>query len=100
MLQDLTPASFEVHLDSPFRIHYGDGQTLEVVLHEVKPHEPHPGTRTQPFSIYFRSPGQTGALPQAIYRLEHGTMEPLEIFIVPIGPDPKGGGMRYEAVFN
>ncbi|HKI04912.1 MAG TPA: hypothetical protein VKK31_23230 [Thermoanaerobaculia bacterium] len=99
MLQDLTPTSFEAHLDTPFRIHYGEN-TLEVMLYEVKAHEPHPGTRTQPFSIYFRSPGQLGALPQATYRLEHGAMETMEIFIVPIGPDPKGGGMRYEAVFN
>jgi hypothetical protein len=37
-------------------------------------------------------------LPQRIYRLEHAALDPLEIFIVPIGPDAEG--MRYQAVFT
>jgi hypothetical protein len=100
MLQDLTPASFEAHLGTPFQVHFGGASPLEMVLYEVKPHEAHPGSRSQPFSVYFRSPGQKGALPQAIYRLEHGAMGTLEIFLVPVGPDPQRQGMLYEAVFN
>jgi hypothetical protein len=30
--------------------------------------------------------------------MEHDRMEPIELFLVTIGPDEKG--MRYEAVFN
>jgi hypothetical protein len=97
MLQDLTPASFEAHLGTPFRIHYGGPSPLEAVLYEVKAHEPHPGPRAQPFSVYFRAAGP-GALPQRIYPVEHEHMGKLEIFLVPIGPDAQG--MRYEAVFN
>lgn len=97
MLQDLTPASFEAHLGTSFRIHYGGGNTLEVVLYEVKRHEQHPGPRHEPFSALFRGV-LTPVLPQGIYRLEHETMGTLEIFLVPIGPD--GQRMRYEAVFN
>ena len=97
MLQDLTHSSFEEHLNTPFHIHYGDQAPLEAILFEVRLHEAHDGPRKQPFSLYFRSP-QRGVLPQAIYQVEHEQMGPLEIFLVPIGPDEKG--MRYEAVFN
>jgi hypothetical protein len=99
MLQDLTPASFEAHRETPFRIHYGGEAPLEAVLQEIRLLEPHPGTRPQPFSAYFRGPGRP-ILPQQIYKLTHDGMEPLEIFLVPVGPDPKLGGMLYEAVFN
>ena len=97
MLQDLTHSSFEEQLNTPFRIHHGGQAPLEAVLFEVKLHEPHDGPRKQPFSLYFRSP-QRGALPQAIYRVEHERMGPLDLFLVPVGPDDKG--MCYEAVFN
>jgi hypothetical protein len=99
MLQDLTPASFEAHQGTPFHIDYGAGAPLEVVLQEVKRHEPHPGARPEPFSVYFRGP-RTPVLQQQIYRLAHDQMPALEIFLVPVGPDPKVGGMLYEAVFN
>jgi hypothetical protein len=97
MLQDLTHSSFEEHLNTPFRIHYGSPAPLEAVLFEVRLHEAHNGPRKQPFSLYFRGPRQV-VLPQAIYRVEHEMMGPMEIFLVPIGPDAQG--MRYEAVFN
>jgi hypothetical protein len=99
MLQDLTPASFEAHQGTPFHIHYGAEAPLEAVLQEVKRLEPHPGTRPEPFSVFFRGP-RTPVLPQQIYRLTHDRMEALEIFLVPVGPDLKAGGMLYEAVFN
>src|SRR3712207_4120592 len=97
MLQDLTPASFEAHLGTTFRIHYGGEAPLEVVLYEVVPHERHAGPREQPFTARFRGPRQP-ILPQRIYQIEHGPMGTMDIFIVPIGPDAQG--MRYEAVFN
>jgi hypothetical protein len=99
MLQDLTPASFEAHQGTTFRIDYGSGAPLEVVLHQVRRHEPHPGARAEPFSAYFLGP-RAPVLPQKIYKVEHGPMGTLELFLVPIGPDPKAGGMLYEAVFN
>jgi hypothetical protein len=97
MLQDLSHSSFEEQLDTPFRVHFGGEAPLEVVLYQVRLHEPHGGPRTQPFSIYFRGPRQP-VLPQAIYRMEHDRMGTMDLFIVPIGPD--GQGMGYEAVFN
>lgn len=97
MLQDLTPSSFEAHLGTPFRIHFGGERPLEVVLCEVRPHEPHPGPRSQPFSVFFRGP-YPPVLPQQIYPVEHERLGTLQIFLVPVGPD--GKGMCYEAVFN
>jgi hypothetical protein len=99
MLNDLTLASFEAHQGTPFRIEIGAGTPLEVVLQEVKRLEPHPGARPEPFSVYFRGP-RSPVLPQRIYKLERDGMPALEIFLVPVGPDPKAGGMLYEAVFN
>ena len=55
--------------------------------------------RAEPFSLLF-----TGAadrfLPQATYRMRHETLGELEVFFVPIGPDPQTGLMRYETIFN
>lgn len=99
MLQDLTPASFEAHLGTPFQVHFGGESPLEVTLYEVKPHEAHPGPRSQPFSIYFRG-ALKPILPQSIYRVEHEHLGTIEIFLVPVGPDPQRQGMLYEAVFN
>lgn len=99
MLQDLTPVSFEAHLGTPFRIHYGGESPLEAVLLEVRRHEPHPGPRSESFSTYFRS-ALRPVLPQSIYRMEHETMGTMELFLVPVGPDPQRQGMLYEAVFN
>lgn len=99
MLQDLTAATFETLVGTKFRIALGDGGVLELVLSQVERHEAHPGPRTQPFSALFHSPAEAKRfLPQQTYLLEHETLGKLEIFLVPLGPDPQG--MRYEAVFN
>jgi hypothetical protein len=99
MLQDLTPASFEAYQGTPFLIDYGGGAPLEVVLHEIRRYEPHPGPRAEPFAAVFLGP-RAPVLRQRIYRIEHDRMGTLEFFLVPVGPDPKLGGMLYEAVFN
>ena len=99
MLQDLTPASFEAHLNTVFHVHYGANAPLEIKLSEVRLNEPHPGPRAQPFSLYFDGPARP-ILPQRIYKLTHDPMGELDIFLVPVGPHPKRGGMIYEAVFN
>ena len=99
MLQDLTPASFEAHLNTLFHVHYGGSDPLGILLDVVRLHEPHPGPRAQPFSIYFMGPASP-RLPQQIYKLTHDSMGELDLFLVPIGPHPTRGGMVYEAVFN
>ena len=49
------------------------------------------------FSLIFRGP-RGPSLPQGLYHLEHPVMGQLEIFLVPITPEPDGA--RYEAVFT
>jgi hypothetical protein len=82
-----------------FRLVLPAGGTLELTLVEASEHRhlAAPGRRAG-FSLVFRS-GESGHLPQSIYRLEHGEIGPLDLFLVPIGP-PREGGMCYEAVFN
>ena len=50
-----------------------------------------------PFALLFHGPAAP-ILPQAMYRFEHPALPPLDIFIVPIGPE--GDAMRYEAIFS
>ncbi|MBX7185191.1 MAG: hypothetical protein K1Y01_08625 [Vicinamibacteria bacterium] len=50
-----------------------------------------------PFDLIFTGP-KTPVLPQQIYRMETDAAEPMEMFIVPIGPEE--GGMLYQAVFT
>ena len=69
------------------------------MLHQVRRLEPHPGPRAEPFSAYFLGP-RSPALPQRIYTVDHDQLGTLDLFLVPLGPDPKTGGMLYEAVFN
>ncbi len=99
MLQDLTAASFEAHLNTPFQVYYGGDAPLEIQLFEVRQLEPHPGPRAQPFSLYFSGPGSP-VLRQHIFKLAHAQLGEIELFLVPIGPHPQRGGMSYEAVFN
>jgi hypothetical protein len=99
MLKDLTAATFEAHQRTPFRIHYGGEAPLEVVLHQVRRLEPHPGPRAEPFSAYFLGP-RAPVLQQHTFKVEHDQIGTLDLFLVPIGPDPQAGGMLYEAVFN
>jgi hypothetical protein len=103
MLADLTHESFAPHVGTVFRLRLGSADTLPLTLIEAQAVGPAPrprpdgAPRRQPFSLVFRGPRQP-VLPQRIYRLEHGAMGALELFIVPIGPDE--AGLRYEAVFT
>lgn len=103
MLETLTPGSFEEHVGSRFRLLLEGQEPLELELGEIARYEENPNflARTEPFSLVFFGPLRP-VLPQAIYRLEHPVMGGMEIFLVPIGPDPRGkrSGMRYEAAFN
>ena len=53
--------------------------------------------KRESFSLLFYAPKQW-RYPQRIYRMSNPELGPLDIFLVPLGPDEKG--MRLEAVFN
>jgi hypothetical protein len=94
--ENLTPDSFEPHLGSRFGVATAPLGRLQMELVAVSRAAagPRPGGS---FSLVFRGPREP-VLPQRIYRFEHAALGPLEIFIVPIGPDEQG--MRYEAIFG
>jgi hypothetical protein len=91
---------FAARLGQGFRIRFQDGSFLDLELAEVQDL----GTRTtaegplSTYSLRFRTPGEKRFAPQGTYRVEHGELEAIEIFLVPLGPDAEG--MRYEAIFN
>lgn len=103
MLETLTPASLKEHVGSRFRLQVEGQEPLELELFEIARYEENPdfAARKEPFSLLFAGPPRP-VLPQAIYPLEHPALGRLELFLVPIGPDPRGkrSGMRYEAAFN
>lgn len=57
------------------------------------------GQRAEPFSLEFRGPDEP-LLEQRIHALKHDELGDLDLFLVPLGPDPETGRMRYEAIFN
>ena len=93
-LAALTLATFEPLVGDPFAI--AEPAAVELVLAEASSAGEWPGGR-QPFRLHFRGP-RDPLLPQAIYRLEHAELDPLEIFIVPIARD--GERTTYEAIFT
>lgn len=98
MLENLTIRDFSRRIGEEFRV-AGSGASVVLALVEATDLS-RPGARgprRSPFSLVFRGPAQP-VLPQRTYPLENAALGPLEIFLVPIGPD--ASGMRYEAVFN
>jgi len=98
MLESLAVGDFSGRIGEGFRVPLVDG-SIVLTLAEVTDlaRKDHAGPRRAPFSLVFRGP-LSPVLPQRIWPLEHAALGRLEIFLVPIGPDPEG--MRYEAVFN
>jgi hypothetical protein len=102
VLERLTADSFAPAVGETFAVDAGDAGRLELELVESRLHDPDAsaadaaGTRA-PFTLLFRGPVEP-VLPQRIHRLEHESLGPMEIFIVPIGQDESG--TSYEAVFG
>ena len=96
--EDWQLSAFEPYLEAEFAVYDGDQHRLHVDLILAEPSATARSDAVRPFSLIFRGPMQP-ILQQQIYRLEcEGLAEPVDLFLVPIGPD--AGGMRYEAVFN
>ena len=96
MLERLTAADFGRYRGGRFLIAPSAEPAFEVELIEVSETDS-PGPVRKQFSLVFRG-GPDPPLPQHIYRVEHGELDAIEIFLVPIGPDE--AGQRYEAVFT
>jgi hypothetical protein len=99
MLETFTIETFQPHIGEIFTIVVDEETRLPTKLTEVFPWGEGAAARRDrhPFSLVFHTVPEA-VVPQQIYRVENDTMEPMEIFLSPIGPDERG--MRYEAVFT
>ena len=83
----------------------GPAAPVEIALVAVNEHAAAAdGNFRAPFSLLFHGP-LAPVIPQAIHRLDNEQLGALELFIVPIGPEPPAPGqaptaMRYEVVFG
>ena len=102
-MADLVPLSyFALHVGRSFRLRDAGGTALVLSLAQPLPPVTKAGGavlpgRREPFELMFTGP-LTPILNQQIYWFEADGLDPIEIFIVPIGPYE--GGMGYQAVFN
>jgi hypothetical protein len=99
-LDRLAKDDFDPHVGDEFELELGGDKTLSLALvssDSLSSNTVASATRA-PFSLIFRSSGERRHAPQQIYTVRHAELGPMEIFLVPIGPDE--GGMRYEAVFT
>lgn len=99
MLEDLTIESFEPYVGTSFFAEFPNGSKVELRLTRAAKVMESEAARLprHPFSLFFIGP-KSFLLKQHTYRLSHQTLEPLEIFIVPVGEE--AGGYLYEAVFT
>jgi hypothetical protein len=98
VLESLTAESFQAHLGSRCRVRLPSEESFELTISAVQALSSHQPGKRVPFSVLFVG-GPLTPLPQRTYPLEHDVLGRLDIFIVPLGPDPSGV-QRYEAVFN
>ena len=96
MLERLTREDLLPYVGNKFRLSTEDQPIFEIELHAVEAVGGTPNQR-EPFSALFLAPAEP-FLQQAIYTLEHESIGPLTLFLVPLGPFQDG--MKYEAVFT
>ena len=98
-IQDLTESSFAPLQGTTCKLYVADeAPAVEFEIAEVsRAGQPRDGFRT-PFTVLFLGPPGRH-VPQGTYRLEHERLGRLDLFLVPIGPEPSGRH-RYEAVFT
>lgn len=99
MLDKLTMDTFEPHVGTSFFAEFPNGAKVELRLTGVGKVMESEAARLarQPFSLWFDGP-RSFLLQQATYRLVHDTLEPMEIFLVPVGAE--ANAYQYEAVFT
>jgi hypothetical protein len=90
-----TRESFAKRLHTKFAMHEDESPAIELELIDVRGHGA--SVTHESFSLMFRAPAEAPAR-QGSYRLEHESLEAMEIFLVPVKKDESG--LFFEAVFN
>ena len=96
MLEKLTRASFEPHLNTTFRVVHDGEDTFDLELIEVEDKTP-TGFPGEQFSLLFKGHSDLMLLQQTC-TLEHPVMGQVTLFLVPV--DQRKDGYRYESIFN
>ena len=91
----LEHAEFTRHLNTKFRIHLSEAETVEAELTDVSAHLV--SSRQERFSIVFRISNET-FLGQGLRQFDHDQMGSFQLFIVPI--ERSDEGTYYEAGVN
>lgn len=97
MLEQLTIADFKSLEGKPVTLRFGDTEQDGEII-EVSARAGGAPQGREPFSVVVRSGPVDRHWPQGIYTLDHPDHGPLDLFMVPIGPDDSG--MCYEITFN
>lgn len=98
MLESFQRATFAERIGETFELRLEGAEPLQLALIEASGLSGDSDQR-ESFSLLFRGPGEP-VLAQSIYPLRHGELGDFDLFLVPVGPDRKAGGMLYEAVFT
>lgn len=85
---------FQQALHSQFQVETDAGP---VVIELVKVENKGSSSQVEQFSLLLVGP-EAPFLPQQIYRMQHGELGELELFMVPIGREKDG--YLYEIIFN
>lgn len=96
MLNTLSAADFESLVGQSLSFEFAAG-AIALELIEVRIIKNPSPRAAPPFSLLLRGP-RSSPLIQGMYRLQHPVHGTLELFMVPLGPDPHG--MAYEVIFN
>ena len=94
-LEKLKRDDFVAQLNTIFYAVLQNDARVPLELTEVGPARPTP--RLDNYALLFRGPADF-CLLQNIYHLEHETVGPLDLFLVPVKEKPDG--FRYEAIIN
>ena len=99
MLDQLTIETYEPHVGSSFWVEFPNGAKVELrLVRAAKVMESEAAQLPRhPFSLYFLGP-KSFLLKQHVYHVTHEKLEPIDIFVVPIGE--QGDAYQYEAVFT
>ncbi len=99
MTQQLSKILFDSLKDTEFTIRLSDDKLIKAILIEVGTVrvEPVPDGQNEPFSLIFQTANDL-LLEQQIYEINHPDIDPVGIFLVPLGPSDDS--MEYEAVFT
>ena len=99
MLEQLTVDVFDPLVGTSFWVEFPNGAKVELRLERVGRVMESELARLsrQAFSLYFAGP-KSYMLKQNTYRVTHESIEPMEIFVVPVGQTAES--YEYEAVFT